>query len=168
MISSVQVTGLRKPHPRVKFSGQEDGVLKTLLQAYGTDNWQEIAKNMPKRNMRQCRDRWVNYLSSEINTSPWTAEEDQLLLSKVQELGAAWKYIATFFKVRTDINVKNRWHLIQWRVRREIHFARPVELTKPDGSMRPKAVLDDDIRNSLWDSCTWGEDTEWEFELPEQ
>jgi hypothetical protein len=178
MLSSVPAIGPRKLHPKAKFSWQEDESLTVLVQTYGADNWQEIAKNMPERNMRQCRDRWLNYLSPEINNSPWTAKEDQLLISKVQELGAVWKFIATFFNARTDINVKNRWHLIQRRIRKEFHFMFPFVLTAHDKSTRPEeldpvempraeapteAILDHETRNNLWDDYPWDEQAGWEF-----
>jgi hypothetical protein len=73
---------------------------------------------MPGRNARQCHDRWLSYLSPEIGNGPWSPEEEQLLIRKYEEFGAAWKHIATFFVSRTDINVKSRWLLIQRRMRR--------------------------------------------------
>jgi hypothetical protein len=39
-------------------------------------------------------------------------------VKKYGEFGAAWKHIASFFKSRTDINVKSRWQLMQRRVRK--------------------------------------------------
>jgi hypothetical protein len=71
-------------------------------------DWQRITGRLPGRNMRQCKERWENYLSPAVGNAPWTPEEEQLLISKYNELGPVWKRIASFFAARTDINVKSR------------------------------------------------------------
>ena len=43
----------------------------------------------------------------------WTDEEDQLLLSLINNFGNKWTKIASFFKGRSDINIRNRYkHLL--------------------------------------------------------
>jgi hypothetical protein len=54
-----------------------------------------------------------------VENGPWTAEEEQKLVDLVQQFGASWKHIATFFHSRTDINIKSRWQLRQRRMRKE-------------------------------------------------
>ena len=101
----------RKPHPKVKFTPEEDMKLRKLVEEYGENNWNTISEKMEGRNTRQCRERWRYYLSPDINNDPWTAEEDKLLDQKYMIYGPKWKQIATFFSKRTDINVKSRWHV---------------------------------------------------------
>jgi hypothetical protein len=112
------VCAFHKPHPKSKFTATEDELLGQIIEELGTDDWQLIAKQLPGRNARQCRDRWLNYLSPDVGNGPWTREEELLLVEKYREFGSAWKYIASFFKSRTDINVKNRWQLMQRRLRK--------------------------------------------------
>jgi hypothetical protein len=112
------ITHLRKPNPKSKFTEAEDDRLCRIVSGLGTDDWHAIARLMPGRNPRQCRDRWLNYLSPEVTNGPWTAADDQLLAVKYSECGAAWRHIATFFPMRTDINVKSRWQLMQRRARK--------------------------------------------------
>jgi hypothetical protein len=107
-----------KPHPKNKFTAAEDELLDQIIEELGTDDWQLIAKQLPGRNARQCRDRWLNYLSPDVGNGPWTPEEEKILVEKYKEFGAAWKHIASFFKSRTDINVKSRWQLMQRRLRK--------------------------------------------------
>ena len=77
-------------------------------------NWEDVAKQLNTgRNSRQCRERWTYYLSPHITNEPWTKEEDDLLLKKYKEIGPKWKKLSLFFKSRTDINLKNRWNLLQ-------------------------------------------------------
>lgn len=96
-------------HPRAKFSPMEDQRILELVERFGDQNWALIASMIKGRSTRQCRERYVNYLCPDVNTSPWTHEEDELLYLKKEAYGAHWKTISGFFKNRTDINVKNRW-----------------------------------------------------------
>lgn len=73
-----------KSHPRVPFTKAEDKKLRELVNRHGTSNWIPISKQMPGRNARQCRDRWLNYLSPDVVNGPWTAEEDELLVKKYE------------------------------------------------------------------------------------
>ena len=94
---------------REKFLPEEDQKLRELVSKFGENAWEEIVKLMPGRNIRQCRERWKHYLSSDKAKVPWTPEEDQLLYEKMEEYGPKWTKIATFFNNRTDIQVKTRW-----------------------------------------------------------
>jgi hypothetical protein len=64
---------------------------------------------MPGRDVRQCRDRWKHYLSSEKPVDSWTPEEDSLLYEKMQLLGPVWTKLSAFFPGRTDFQIKSRW-----------------------------------------------------------
>lgn len=112
-----KMTG-RKPHPKVKFTPQEDDLLRNLVQQYGeNDNWSIIAKKMTisYRNQRQCKERWLNYLSPSINNAPFTLEEDEKLEELYSKYGAKWVQIAKYFPSRTDINIRSRWLVLQRR-----------------------------------------------------
>lgn len=101
-----------KRRTRAKFLPEEDARLRELVLAHGTNSWEQIAGLMPGRNIRQCRERWKHYLSSERPYEPWTEEEDKILFDKVQALGAKWTKIAKFLPGRTDLQAKTRWQKI--------------------------------------------------------
>ena len=92
---------------RASFSKAEDRQLKKLVEIHG-DNWEIISKGMKGRNARQCKDRWVTYLSPNINKSDWTQEEDMLLLSKLNSHQSKWALLVNYFPGRTPTNIKNR------------------------------------------------------------
>jgi hypothetical protein len=94
---------------RRKFSPEEDDMLRTVVTQLGHSDWSVIARHLPNRTPRQCRDRWKHYISPEVVTGNWTEADDQLLMSKVQELGQKWSTITQLFPGRTDIGVKNRY-----------------------------------------------------------
>ena len=107
-----------RTNPRKKFSQREDNMLIKLINENGTNNWENIARLMPNRNARQCRERWVNYLSPDVSNHPWTAAEDLLLEQKFKEIGAKWVKISKFFKSRTDTMLKNRWLVLTRRAKK--------------------------------------------------
>ena len=94
---------------RNKFSEQDDALLRKLVAEYGTNNWGLLALKMPNRNARQLRERWNNYVRPNLSISPWTPEENSLLLEKFQEYGKKWHTIAQFFPNRSTNNIK--YHL---------------------------------------------------------
>jgi hypothetical protein len=96
-------------HRREKFFPDEDAKLRELVQCHGPNAWDEVAKEMPGRNARQCRERWKHYLSSEKNNHEWTSDEDRLLFEKMEEHGPKWTTLLQFFPGRTDMQLKTRW-----------------------------------------------------------
>jgi hypothetical protein len=98
---------------RAKFSVKDDNQLRAVIRLYGVTNWKLVADHMPGKTVRQCRERWLYYLSPELNTHPWTPAEDLLLLEKYAMFGRRWVMIAKFFANRTDAMVKNRFLTLQ-------------------------------------------------------
>jgi hypothetical protein len=122
----------RRPHPKAKFTSEEDILLQKLVFQFGENAWPQVAQHMRNRNSRQCKERWNNYLSPHISTAPWTPEEDVLLQQKIRELGQKWVQIATFFPTRTDVNAKNRFNLLSRRSKRATRPPRPpADLPSP-------------------------------------
>ena len=110
---------------RCPFTQEEDKALCQLVDMYGQD-WELIASKIPGRNTRQVKERWTNYLSSDVENRPWTSEEDALLYEKQKEYGPKWKRISTFFEKRTDVHVKNRWRLLQRAEMRKLRKQRKL------------------------------------------
>jgi hypothetical protein len=107
-----------KPH--AKFTPEEDDLLRSSIHLYGTSNWSLIAEHVGEKTARQCKERWVNYLSPDLNLRPWSPDEDALLLQKHAELGSRWAKIAKFFANRTDGMVKNRFNLLDRKARKQM------------------------------------------------
>jgi hypothetical protein len=101
------------PHKHVTarrpFTTQEDAMLIQIMQGR-FDGWEAVAARMKERTCRQCRERWMNYLSPVVHNEPWTEAEDQLLLAKISEVGCRWSLIARVFGGRSENDIKNRWH----------------------------------------------------------
>jgi len=113
--------GSRRP-----FTIEEDAKLIELVNSVNPSGGSDvIASRMPGRTSRQCRERWVGYLSPAIRFDPWTDAEDQLLLSKITKFGHKWTKIAQDFNGRSGNDVKNRWY----------SHLKGLTVTSPDGKI---------------------------------
>ena len=104
----------KKPIKRNKFTSEEDRILERYVAKYGDHNWQYTCNFLPNRTIRQCRERWKYFLSPNTigNKKKWTTSEDELLLNKYEKYGPKWAKINSFFQGRTDVSIKNRFHLL--------------------------------------------------------
>lgn len=109
MVEYMFMKSKRRHGPKNKFNDEEDTILTEAVCELGTTDWHKIAKRLPGRNARQCRERWNNYVNPVISTKPWTKEEDETLELKYTEYGPKWHTIATFFVNRPVNTIKNRW-----------------------------------------------------------
>lgn len=103
----------KKPHPKSKFTPEEDEKLRSIVNEIGEKDWVAVSSKMGSRNTRQCKERWFNYLSPNVKTLPWTPEEDEQLKELHKEYGSKWVKISHFFPSRTDTNIKSRWMVLQ-------------------------------------------------------
>ena len=118
MNSSIQ-KGLQsnevKRKKRQIFTPQEDTKIRELVGKYGDNDWGFIARVLGGRTPRQCRDRWKEYLMPTLNMAPWTIEEDNLLIQKINECGKKWSIICMALNGRSETAAKNRWRLLERR-----------------------------------------------------
>lgn len=75
-------------------------------------NWGQVAQKMPGRTSKQCRERWINYLNPTLIHSPFTDEEDRILVKLQAELGNKWAEIARSLPGRTENAVKVRFNAL--------------------------------------------------------
>jgi hypothetical protein len=54
-------------------------VLK-LVSIHGPKNWSFIAKHLPGRIGKQCRERWHNHLNPGISKEKWSEQEDRTIM----------------------------------------------------------------------------------------
>lgn len=133
---------------------EEDELLKAAVAKYGERAWSRIADELPGRIGKQCRDRWCNHLSPDLDKKKWTEEDDEKLFDAVNRLGNQWAEISRrVLPGRSDLSIKNRYYS---RLRREhrraesMGFSIPKELEKQVVSPRknalpPDALLEDAI-----------------------
>ncbi|KAI9574482.1 Homeodomain-like protein [Boletus coccyginus] len=96
------------------WSPEEDARLSTAVAAYGS-SWVDVAANVPGRHNDQCRDRWIEQVKPGINRSPWSEEEDRILLDYMREYeNTSWKEISErLHNGRTEAMCRNRYAVLQ-------------------------------------------------------
>jgi len=107
--NSQQAARRRPNRKRNDFTPQEDAKLLELMKKYG-QCWAMISSELPGRNGKQVRDRYVNNLAPGIKCGNWTPEEDKMLVDLQQQLGNKWSKIASQLPGRTEAQVKNRFY----------------------------------------------------------
>ncbi|EGD95280.1 hypothetical protein TESG_02769 [Trichophyton tonsurans CBS 112818] len=103
-----------KVRARRLWTKEEDALLRKAVNesmARGGDiNWHRIASNIPDRNNKDCRKRWVYILAPSLNKGAWNKTEDEKLLQGIQKHGFRWALVSQVVGSRQPDQCSRRWH----------------------------------------------------------
>lgn len=100
------------------WSPEEDRILLTELKISRVNNqpdWQMVAKALHPRTGKQCRERYINHLRSDLNKTVWTANEDVILSEAHTKFGNSWAKISKLLPGRSDHAIKNHFNFLYRR-----------------------------------------------------
>lgn len=115
-----------------KWETSEDAQLYLSVKLMGS-NWVSASKLLKTRTDLQCRERYCNVLSTDIDMSEWTSHEDLKLITLVMLWGKKWSKIAKMFNGRTDNQCWRRSKILvkSWNFVKIITLARIFRLDVP-------------------------------------
>ena len=62
------------------------------------------------KSSKQCRERWVNSLSPNINKGVWSEKEENILFSTQLKIGNKWSELAKLLPGRSENDIKNHFY----------------------------------------------------------
>ena len=81
-----------------------------LVSEIGPTKWDMVSVQVPGRNGKQCRERWLNQLNPLLKQDRWSAEEEWLLYLLQQSHKNRWSEISKYLMGRSDNSIKNYWN----------------------------------------------------------
>lgn len=88
----------------------EDELLVRAVSRLGTSRWVDVARLVPSRTAKQCRERWANRLNPTLKREPFEPWEDEIIVNRQKQVGNKWSLIAQALPGRSPGAVKNRWY----------------------------------------------------------
>ena len=80
----------------------------------------EVAAQIDGRSSKQCRERWNNSLNPDLKKTPFTTEEDQILMDGWKNCGPRWNMIAKHLPGRTQTKIRDRFKTLRIRHKDEV------------------------------------------------
>lgn len=103
------------------WSNQEDTLLSQAVTIY-KDAWTKVCNKVPGRTAKQCRERWVNVVDPSLIDTPWTDDENAILLESYSELRNKWALIAKRLPGRSETAVHKQYKYLTQQEGGEVYM----------------------------------------------
>jgi hypothetical protein len=88
------------------FSKEEDKIILDFVKRNGPKEIPKLISKLPKRTSRQIREHYRLYLDPNVKHTPFSNEENKMLLNLMSIFGKKWSKIALEITGRTDVQLK--------------------------------------------------------------
>ena len=125
-IDNSDISQEEEKEKRAEWTPEEDFYMLSYITSYGPQNWSLVADYMnarfpwDKKSSKQCRERWYNKLDPAICHSPWTKQEEALLVLSHMKYKNRWCDISNALKGRHNNMIKNRFYSIFRKVKNKV------------------------------------------------
>lgn len=115
-----------KPVERTKWTKEQDSFIQSMVETYGTSDWNVVADNVNKkfpdsfRSSRQCRLRWQKHIHPLLIKHPWSDREEAELLLAHHKFKNRWSDVSSSLHGRSNNSIKNRFYTIFRKVKNKI------------------------------------------------
>jgi hypothetical protein len=131
---------------RRAWTESEDQLILEWVAEHGAVQWASVAKLLPGRMAKACRNHWHDQLDPAIKRDRWSADEDGVLIAALQQFGPKWSLIARLLPGRTGLALKNRWFCSLKRRAVVLLLKRPKPRVAPLDPRQIGAMSDDQVR----------------------
>ncbi|KXZ46859.1 hypothetical protein GPECTOR_40g593 [Gonium pectorale] len=102
----------RRAWTKIEKNSLEHAVSALAPGAANADDidWRVVARAVPGRTAKQCREKWLSDLRPGIDQGAWALQEEYVLALAHSRVGNKWAEIARYLPTRPINRVKNRWH----------------------------------------------------------
>jgi hypothetical protein len=132
--------GLRRKTQQ--WTAAEDARLLAGIRRFGFENWSSVARFVGNgRSRSQCSQRWQRGLDPRISRTPWTTQDDTLLLSLVSKYGEkSWIRVCTEIGNRSDVQCRYRYMQLQ-NIRPRRAPPSPARVERPRKAEMPIPIV---------------------------
>lgn len=103
----------RSKRTKKAFTAKEDQIIQHFVNIIGSHKWEFIAKFVPGRSAKQCRDRYMNNLKPGLMKIEWDHSEDEQLIDLYEKYGPKWSLFCNYLKNRNQTCIKSRYLFLQ-------------------------------------------------------
>ena len=98
-----------RQYNRNNWKSYEDHLLSAQIQENGLENWKVIARQIPGRTAKQCRERWNDSLNPLLKKGKFSTEEN-LVIYLMKKSNTKWSKLSKVLPGRTCVRIKNQWY----------------------------------------------------------
>lgn len=104
---------------KLQWTEEENNNIREFVKKFGTKNWKKLSEICPGKTPKQLREHYFNCLETNIiKKKDFTPNEDEMILSFVQNNGRKFAQLSKLMPGRTETSIKNRFYFL---IKKNLH-----------------------------------------------